>query len=98
MACAEDLNQTRLPSSLISQKEVGLSSDLVTYIAQCKDWSNSEHCIDTPAVVNVKKFTSCGQFEDFLSLVSVDKTKVTGKIFLVPRYILKIKECHVINF
>ena len=38
------------------------------------------------------------QFEDFLSLVSVDKTEVTGKIFLVPRYILEIKECHVISF
>ena len=46
MACAEDLDQPRLPSSLISQKEVGLSSDLVTYIAQSKDWSNSEHCIE----------------------------------------------------
>ena len=37
-------------------------------------------------------------FEDFLSLVSVDKTEVKVKIFLVPRYILKIKECHVISF
>ena len=53
-----------------------------------------------PAVVNVKKNcnTSRGQFEHFLPLVSVDKTEVTGKIFLVPRYILKIKECHVISF
>ena len=30
-----------------------------------------------------------------MSLVSVNITEVTGKIVLVPRYILKIKECHV---
>ena len=31
-----------------------------------------------------------------LRLVSVEKTEVTGNIFLVPRHILKIKECHAI--
>ena len=52
-------------------------------------------------VVNVKK-KSCGQLELFLTLlVSLGKQtlfEVSGKIFLVSRLILKVKECSVISF